>query len=280
MRLPRYIAAGAVVAAVSIAMPAAAVAAPPDPSAISVDTTSVAQGGTVTITQEVHNPNEFALIGARPTLYGLADLADIVSCDGSVFSCDVYLDGMRSYVGDLEPGDTRTVVWTLRVHDDAAPGDVQLRHQLDSENFGFPSVNGPVLTITGTPQAADLGVTIAASPRGVLTSRIEYSITVRNTGPADATGVRLTATYAPGLQYAGSANCARVGTTRTVHCDVASLAANGSRTVTFAVRAGLLAIGPLTTTVHREQSTPADPNAANDQAAKTCSALTGLLIRC
>lgn len=278
MRMSRIAALGTVVAAVLFAAPAAAGAAPPDPTAVDVSDTSLSGGDTFTVTQEVHNPNTFPIAGARPTLLGLADVADIESCVGSVFSCDVFLDSFRSFVGDLAPGDTRTVTWTLRVKDDAAAGPVQLRHQLDGEDFAYSPVNGPVLTIT--QPAADLGIAISASPRGILTSRVEYAITVRNTGPGDATGVRLTATYAAGLQYAGSADCVRVGTTRTVHCDLAALAPGASATVGFAARAGLLVIGPLTTTVRRTQSTPADPNAANDQAAVTCSALTGLLIRC
>jgi hypothetical protein len=280
MKLPRMTAVGVIAGVVLLAVPAAAGAAPPDPSAVSVSPTTISQGATFTVTQEVYNPNGFTITGARPTLIGLVDVADIVSCDGSIFSCDVSGDSFRSFVGDLASNDTRTVTWTLRVKDDANPGTVQLRHQLDGEDFAFPSVAGPVLTITGIPQAADLGVAITASPRAVLTSRIEYSITVNNTGPGDATGIRLVANYANGLQYAGSTNCARVGTTRTVNCDIASLASGASRTVTFAARAGLLAIGPLTTTVQRTQSTPADPNAANDHASRTCSALTGLLIRC
>jgi hypothetical protein len=279
MRLPRIAAIGVVVTAVLFAVPATAGAAPPDPSAVSVSATTLDRGQTFTVTQEVYNPNSFAIIGARPTLIGLVDVADIVSCAGSVFSCDTVLDSFRSYIGDLEPGATHTVTWTLRIKDDAAPSAVALRHQLDGESFGFPSVAGPTLTITG-PTEADLGVSISATPRQVNTSRITYSITVHNAGPANATGVRLVATYANGLAYAGSDDCARVGATRTVNCDIASLASGANATVTFAARAQLLAIGQLTTTVQRTQSTPADPNAANDHASKTCSALTGLLVRC
>jgi hypothetical protein len=279
MRLPRIAAIGVVVAAVLFAVPAAAGAAPPDPSAVTAGDTTLDRGQTFTVTQEVFNPNDFAITGARPTLIGLVDVADIVSCDGSVFSCDVFLDSFRSYAGDLAPGASHTVTWTLRIKDDAAPGTVALRHQLDGENFQFPSAAGPTLTING-PQEADLGVSINATPRQVRTSRIEYTVTVGNAGPAAATGVRLVATLARGLVFAGSDDCVRAGTTRTVNCDIATLASGASATVTFAARTQLLAIGQLVTTVQRQQSTPADPNAANDRASKTCSALTGLLVRC
>ncbi|HEV7650931.1 MAG TPA: DUF11 domain-containing protein [Actinophytocola sp.] len=267
------------VTAVLFAVPAAAGAAPPDPSAVSASATTLDRGQTFTVTQEVYNANSFSIMGARPTLIGLVDVADIVSCDGSVFSCDVSLDSFRSFAGNLAPGATHTITWTLRIKDDAAPGAVQLRHQLDGEDFAFPSVAGPTLTITG-PTLADLGVSINATPRQVNTSRITYSITVHNAGPANATGIRLVANYAKGLVFVSSGDCASVGATRTVNCDIASLASGASATATFVARAQLLAIGALTTTVQRTQSTPADPNAANDRASKTCTALTGLLVRC
>ena len=279
MRLPRIATVGVVVTAVLFAVPSAAGAAPPDPSAVTASATTLDRGQTFTVTQEVYNPNAFTIAGARPTLIGLVDVADIVSCDGSVFSCDVFADSFRSFAGDLAPDATHTVTWTLRIKDDAAPGAVVLRHQLDGEDFAFPSVAGPTLTING-PTEADLGVSINATPRQVLTSRIVYSITVHNAGPAAATGIRLVSNYAKGLVFAGSDDCARVGTTRTVNCDLASLPSGASATVTFAARTQLLAVGSLVTTVERAQSTPADPNAANDHASKTCAALTGLLVRC
>ncbi|HWL96224.1 MAG TPA: DUF11 domain-containing protein [Nocardioidaceae bacterium] len=278
MKLPRIATLGLAVAAALLVVPSAAVAAPPDSSAVSVSPTSIDRGATFTVTQEVYNPRDFTIVGARPTLIGIGDVAEIVSCDGSLLPCNDFLGGFRSYVGDLVPDAGRTVTWTLRIKDDAPLGDVRLKHSLDGENFGFPTLDGPLLTITSPD--ADLGVTITATPRGVLTSRIEYSITVRNDGPADATDIRLVATYAAGLQFAGSTSCARVGTTRMVGCDLAALAAGTSRTVKFAARAGLLTIGSLTTTVQREQSTPTDPEAANDHASMTCAALTGLLVRC
>src|ERR1700754_4247680 len=168
MRLPRIATIGVVVTAVLFAVPSAAGAAPPDPSAVSVSATTLDRGQTFTVTQDVFNPNAFPITGARPTLIGLTDVADIVSCDGSVFSCDVFLDTFRSFAGDLAPGATHTITWTLRVKDDAAPGPVALRHQLDGEDFAFPSVAGPTLTING-PTEADLGLSINATPRQVNT---------------------------------------------------------------------------------------------------------------
>jgi len=183
-------------------------------------------------------------------------------------------------LGDLAPTETRTVVFTLRVKDTASPGNLTLQHQFVGDNYAFDVTGGPVLTITGTPQTADVAVGLTATPRGILTSRITYVITVSNNGPSVATDVRVTATYASGLSYGSSSDCSRVSGTRNVNCDVSSLAPGASTTLRFTANAGLLALGSFTTTAQRTQSTPADPNAANDKAAKSCSALTGLLVSC
>ena len=113
----------------------------------------------------------------------------------------------------------------------------------------------------------------------MLTSRIEYSITVTTPAPAAATGIRLVSNYAEGLLFAGSTTAhASAPRARSTATSRRSPPARHDGHVRGTRQ--LLAIGPLTTTVQRTQSTPADPNAANDRASKTCSALTGLLIRC
>lgn len=261
-----------------------AVAAPPDPSAASVSPSTVEQGEIFDVTVELYNPRDFTVTGSKAEISGaeipLVDVADLVSCTGTIAPCGALSTVFRGPVGDLTAGETRTVVFTLRVKDTASPGNLTLQHQYVGDNYAFDVRGGPVLTITGTPQAADVAVGLTATPRGILTSRITYVITVSNNGPATATGVRVTATYASGLSYGSSSDCSRVSGTRNVNCDVSSLAPGASKTLTFTANAGLLALGSFTTTAQRTQSTPADPNAANDKASKSCSALTGLLVSC
>lgn len=266
------------------AIPSVAAAAPPDPSAAEVSPTTVAQGETFNVTVEVYNPQSFTIAFAKAAIYGqespIVDIADLESCTGASAACAPYLSSFRAPVGDLGPGESRTVVFTLRVKETASPGQVALLHQLVGDNYSFATLTGPVVTVTGDPQAADLRVSLDASPRGVLTSKITYTISVTNTGPANATGIRLGATYAAGLSYASSTDCTRVSGTRTVNCDIASLPAGATATARFSARDGLLSLGSFTTTAQRTQSTPADPNPSNDTARRSCSALTGLLVRC
>ncbi|WP_427885398.1 hypothetical protein ACQHIV_24320 [Kribbella sp. GL6] len=271
----------AVVGAGLVTLPAVASAVPPT-SAIVVGATSVARGGTFTVTQTVYNDRDFTITGGKAGLYAketsLPAMVDLVSCPGA-YACDTLGTSVRGGVGDVPPGESRTVTFTFRVKDDAPLGTITLQHQFIGENYAFDIFDGPALTVTQAPTAADLAVTISASVRSVLTARITYTITVRNNGPADASGIRVVGTYPAGLVYAGS-TCTRVGTTRSVNCDVASLAAGASTTRTVAADTTLLTVGSLTATAERTASSPDDPVAANDKATRTCTALTGLIVRC
>jgi uncharacterized repeat protein (TIGR01451 family) len=270
-------------ATMMMAGPLTAGAAPPS-SEVSVNPTTVQQGQTFTVTQTVFNPQDFTVTAAKPSIFGkelsIVSATDLVSCTGTTVPCFAFGSSYRAPVGDLPPGESRTVTITLRVKDDAPVGAFTLQHQLVGDNFSFETFDGPVVTITATAQRADLAVAIDASPRGVLTSQITYAIAVTNTGPANATGVRITSTYASGLLFVGSSNCARVGTTRNVSCDIPALAAGATATVRYTAAPSLLLLGQFTTRAQRTQSTPTDPNTANDTATKTCTAVTGLLVSC
>lgn len=262
--------------------PAAEAALPP--SSVEVSPTTVLPGQTFTVTETLYNELDFpvtggkAAISAKPT--ALTDLADLVSCAGTTADCYVYDGSYRGPVGDVEPGGTRTVTFTLRLKETAAPGEFTLRHQFVGDNYAFTSTDGPVITIGQPTTLADVKVALAASGHGGLSARIDYTLTVTNSGPSAASGIRVVATYPSGTSLASATGCVRVGTTRTLNCDVASLASGASATAKFSVNGGLLALGSYTATAVRTASSPTDPNSANDSASKTCSALTGLIVSC
>lgn len=267
-----------VVAGVMAVAPGAAGAAPPT-SAVEVSPTSVAPGGIVTVTQTLHNPEQFTVTGAKAALYAtpaIDGVLDLVSCTGTIAPCGALGASYRGPVGDLPGGETRTVVFTFQVRGTAAPGPLALSHQFVGDNYGFETLDGPTITIT--PVGTDLGVTLTGRAR--LLGGVEYTVVVHNGGPAAATGIRVAATLAPGLVFAGSADCARVGQTRVVNCDIATLAVGASARARFVAVPGVLLIGPFTTSARLQSSTPADLNPSNNTATETCSALTGLLVRC
>jgi uncharacterized repeat protein (TIGR01451 family) len=271
----------AVTGATLVAVPVAAQAVPPS-SAIEVGTTSVARGQTFTVTQTVYNDRDFTITGGKAGLYAketsLPAMVDLVSCPGA-YACDTLGVSVRGGVADVPPGESRTVTFTFRVKDDAPLGTITLQHQFIGENYAFDILDGPSLTITQPPQDADVAVALSASVRMVGTARITYTITVKNNGPADASGIRVVGTYPAGLAYVAT-TCVRVGTTRSVNCDIASLASGESTTRTLTATTGLLTSGSLTAMALRTASSPNDPAAGNDKASRTCTALTGLIVRC
>nr|WP_225955814.1 DUF11 domain-containing protein [Amycolatopsis lexingtonensis] len=274
----------AALATAFFAIAPAAQAADPS-SAVTVSTTSVVPGQTFTVTQTIHNDRDFTVTFAKGAIYGnptaITDVVDVVSCTNTTaVGCFQAGSSYRAAFGDLEAGGTRTTVWTLRVKDTAAPGQFTLQHQFVGDNYAFDILDGPVMTVGQQVTQADVKVALAATGHGGLNARIDYTVTVTNDGPSAATGIRVVATYASGLSYASGTGCAHVGTTRSVNCDVASLASGASATAKFSVNGGLLALGSYTTTAVRTASSPTDPNAANDSASKTCSALTGLIVTC
>jgi hypothetical protein len=275
------------VAALATAFIAIAPAAQADTptSSVEVSPTTVLPGQTFTITQTIHNDRDFTVTFAKGAIYGtptaIVDVVDVVSCTNTTaVGCFQAGSSYRAAFGDLEAGGTKTTVWTLRVKDTAAPGQFTLQHQFVGDNYSFETFDGPVITIGNPVTNADVKVALGATGHGGLNARIDYTLTVTNNGPSAATGIRVVATYPAGLSFAGGNGCVHVGTTRTVNCDIASLASGASATPKFSVNGGLLALGSYTTTAVRTASSPADPNPANDSASKTCSALTGLIVTC
>ncbi|MCR6487582.1 DUF11 domain-containing protein [Amycolatopsis sp. OK19-0408] len=254
-------------------------------SAVEVSTSTVLPGQTFTISQTIHNDRDFTVTFAKGAIYGtptaIVDVVDVVSCTNTTaVGCFQAGSSYRAAFGDLEAGGTKTTVWTLRVKDTAAPGSFTLQHQFVGDNYAFDTLDGPVITVGNPSNIADVKVSLAATGHGGLSARIDYTLTVTNTGPSAASGIRVVATYPSGLSFGGATGCARVGSTRTLNCDVASLASGTSATAKFSANGGLLALGSYTATAQLAASSPADPNSANNSASKTCSALTGLIVTC
>lgn len=263
-----------------LAAPAVAAAAPPA-STIDVSATTVHAGDTFSVTEQLYNPTDFTVTGAKAALYvkekPIVDLVDLVSCTGSVAPCSPYLSSFRGGVGDLAAGESRTVQFTFRVKDDVQPGQFTLQHQFAGDNYAFAVEDGPVLTVP-QPDEADVKVALTATPRIGLVGRVEYAIKVSNTGPATATGVRVTANPGSNRTVVSMTGCTRSGATLT--CAIDNLAPGASATAKFTSEGGFFAWGPFTATAQRAASAPADPDATNDKASKKCTAYTGLFVQC
>ncbi|WP_020642915.1 DUF11 domain-containing protein [Amycolatopsis balhimycina] len=262
------------------AAPTVAAAAPPA-STIDVSATTVHAGDTFSVTEQLYNPTDFTVTGAKAALYAkekpIVDLVDLVSCTGSVAPCSPYLSSFRGGVGDLAAGESRTVKFTFRVKDDVQPGQFTLQHQFAGDNYAFAVEDGPAVTIA-PPDEADVKVALTATPRIGLVGRVEYAIKVSNTGPATATGVRVTASPGANRTVVSMTGCTRSGAA--LSCTIGTLAPGASATAKFTSEGGFFAWGPFTATAQRAASTPADPDTTNDKASKKCTAFTGLYVQC
>jgi hypothetical protein len=270
----------ALTAAVLLAAPAVASAAPPA-SAIDVSDTSLHAGDTFTVTEQLYNPTDFTVTGAKAAVYtketSIVGLVDLVSCTGSIAPCGPYLSSFRGGVGDLAPGESGSVAFTFKVKDDAIGGQFTLQHQFAGDNYAFGVEDGPVVTITPA-QKADVKVALTATPRIGVFARVDYVVTTSNTGPASATGVRVTVNPGANRTVTSTTGCTKTGAT--LSCTIGTLAPGASATAKFTSEGGILAWGAFTATAQRAASTPADPNAANDTASKKCTAYTGLYVTC
>ncbi|MFD9307910.1 IPT/TIG domain-containing protein [Streptomyces sp. NPDC060048] len=127
---------------------------------------------------------------------------------------------------------------------------------------------------------ADIDVDLTAQPNlSLLVPYLTYTLTARNTGPGTVTSATLTASLPPGSSATGlSPGCTGSGTT--VTCAYGAIAAGAGSAKTFRVPLHLLSLGKISVTGTRTVSAPADPNALNDSATATCTAVSVLLVTC
>lgn len=271
------------------ALPIGVAAAEEPWSAVEVTPTEVEQGQTFTVTETVYNARDYAAVtNGRANLYGqalvqpdypsLLTFSELVSCTGDVVGpCGTIEDlGYTAPVGTVPALGTATVVFTLRLTDDAPPGGLYLRHQFVGDFFGAPTLDGPTITILEREEA-DLAVTLNA--RAATLTIVEYTATATNSGPSVSSGAVVDITYPAGLTFNASTTCT-VTAGRIAHCPVGTLPVGQTATVRFTARTTLLLAGTFTATAVRVGGTPPDPNPANDQATRSCSALTGLIVSC
>jgi hypothetical protein len=272
--------------AACLMLPAAAASAGPDPFTITTSNATPAPGDQVTITVSFTNPSAsdvvYAYLALHPTV-GATNWTR-VSCAGDINGCTGTdgTDQALTYTVPIAPGATRTASLVLKVKQ-SAPLDSTISFDTYShyETTAGPSdilrPGVPTLTVT-SPPSADVAVSLTAGPHGLLTSRIDYTVTITNTGPGLLTSAGIRVNLSGAIAHAGSSSCAISGHTAT--CNVGPLAVGASTTAAIQGTLGLITIGSVTSTATRVSSTPTDPNAANDSSSATCTAITSLLVSC
>jgi uncharacterized repeat protein (TIGR01451 family) len=148
------------------------------------------------------------------------------------------------------------------------PGTTQVCGNIDGRERPNNTYGWGVIDVLAAIESlsADRSVAIAESADPVRTgAALTYTVTVRNSGPASASGVTLVDTLPTGAAVASvtpsQGNCGPVS--MTVSCDLGRIAPNGEATVTIVVRPA--AAGTLKTSVAVGATGP-DLNSENDSA--------------
>ena len=118
-------------------------------------------------------------------------------------------------------------------------------------------------------QAADLAIQKADSPDPAhVGQNLTYTITVTNNGPNAATGVTVTDTMPKNAGFASaSPGCTAKPSKSAVTCDLGTVAAGATRTVTIVVKP--TSKGTVTNKASVSATSPLDPNTANNSATAT-----------
>ncbi|MBD0674409.1 beta-propeller fold lactonase family protein [Streptomyces sp. CBMA156] len=133
---------------------------------------------------------------------------------------------------------------------------------------------------TYTAPAAHLGVALTATPvTGVLSNRVDYTVTLTGQGPDPVASATVTADLPAGLT-ATSGDCT-VAAGKLSCALTAPLAKGASTTRHLSITVGLFdLIRSWDVTVARTAGAPADPSPATSRATRSCTSVLGLLITC
>lgn len=287
MRSLRYPLALVVMAVAVFMSPLLATPASADPPEVtlSLSSSQVNTGDSVTVTVQVTNVHAFTVLNAAARVFtspaALPSYAALTGCGGATAACTTVTDmtgpiGFQAPVGALSGGASATVTFTLAVSQDAQAGEQTFRGELRGSNYASEMVTGPVLTIISE---ADAAVGLTAVPKlGILVPKIEFTVRVTDNGPGVLRSATVT-TPLPGGLSAVSADC---GTgSGTVTCTTGQVALGASVTKKFSVPVGLLNIGvPYTFTATRTASAPVDPASSNDSSQVQCTVVSIVLVTC
>jgi uncharacterized repeat protein (TIGR01451 family) len=159
---------------------------------------------------------------------------------------------------------TETIVVTVNP---SASGTISNTASVTATQPDPTTPNTATATTTVTPSGADLSVTKADSPDPVLQGQeLTYTVTVTNSGPAQATGVTLTDTLPAGVTFV-SATPTGTESGGIVTCDLGSIDSGSNSVVTIKVKPGADAAEAETiTNTATVSSLSTDPDSTNNTA--------------
>src|SRR5207249_4227724 len=130
--------------------------------------------------------------------------------------------------------------------------------------------NDSASDLTTVTSQADIAVAkIASSGSAAVGSNVDFTITVTNAGPSNATGVQITDQLPAGLTFVSATPSVGTYNSATGVWNIGALASAASATLTLT--ATVTTTGAITNTATKTAENEADPNAGNDSASATVS---------
>src|SRR2546430_3612109 len=130
--------------------------------------------------------------------------------------------------------------------------------------------NDSASDLTTVTSQADIAVAkIVSSGSAMVGANIDFTITVTNAGPSNATGVHVTDQLPAGLTFVSAAPSARTPNSGTGVWNIGAVASGASETLT--ITATVTTVGAHVNTATKTAENEADPNAGNDSASATVS---------
>ncbi|WP_168222157.1 SdrD B-like domain-containing protein [Aquisphaera giovannonii] len=233
----------------------------------SVDVAQPNVGGAVVLTTRVRNLGPDAATGIvvlSPVGAGLT----IVSVSAPAGTTYNQATGVWT-VGSLAPSGQLTLAVTATV---ASPDLITSSASLSDVDQYDTVAGDDSSSITVSPQSADLAPTITLSTSSpVVGQNVTLTVQVTNSGPNAATNVKIAETLPAGFQYVSSSADAGTYSSATNSWSLASIASGQTRTLTIVAR--VLSTGAATSTASVAAADQYDPNAGNNSASVTSSAV-------
>lgn len=193
--------------------------------------------------------------------------ADIVPSLQFVSATGVCAGGLPCAIGAMDAGAVLTFSVTYRTPDTYTVPDPLVNTFNVGSTTPDPSLlnNSASVSVPVGAASADLSVTMTGPDNAVVGDVVTYTIVVRNNGPSAAAGVVLADPTPAGLVFESASGPCNGG----FPCDLGSISANATATVTVSFRIPANSLADSTTNVASVSSDTADPVASNNSASAT-----------